>query len=344
MACMIPGAPNEARWLRPEPRLALPVAALERMVHAVFPRSRIVSAEPLTDGKRNANFKLQLNSPPRLVVLRIYEHDPSLCQKEADLVRLVSGSVPVPEVIHSQPSGLGDLPPFSFQSYIEGISFRELVHTRDLKAIAQAAHSAGETLAAIGRITFPKFGWLIPGPLLGEALLEGSDPTPRFVDLCLESPNLQRRLPAPERDSTHAVVWSYARQLACLDAEARLVHGDFGKRNLLVREAGGRWVVAAVLDWEFAVSGSPLGDLGHFLRYEISVHPVVEPHFSTAYLQAGGVLPHDWRRLARVVDLTALCESLTHDELPDAIVGELVELVSAAVHDRDPRFGERGAP
>ena len=30
----------------------------------------------------------------------------------------------------------------------------------------------------------------------------------------------------------------------------------------------GRWAVAAVLDWEFAVSGSPLADVGHFLRYE----------------------------------------------------------------------------
>ncbi len=48
--------------------------------------------------------------------------------------------------------------------------------------------------------------------------------------------------------------------------------------------------------------------------------PLVEPNFSDGYLHAGGKLPQDWRQLARLVDLTALCESLTHDELPETVV------------------------
>lgn len=42
--------------------------------------------------------------------------------------------------------------------YVEGISFRELVRRRDRDAIAQAAFSAGETLAAIGRASFARSG------------------------------------------------------------------------------------------------------------------------------------------------------------------------------------------
>jgi hypothetical protein len=38
-----------------------------------------------------------------------------------------------------------------------------------------------------------------------------------------------------------------------------------------------------------------------------------------------------------MVGLTATCESLTHDELPEDIASELVELVRATVEDRDPR-------
>jgi hypothetical protein len=49
-------------------------------------------------------------------------------------------------------------------------------------------------------------------------------------------------------------------------------------------------------------------------------------------------LPDEWRRLAKVLDLTALCESLTHYELPDDLVVELVELVEATVENRDPRL------
>ena len=271
-------------------------------------------------------------------MLRIYEHDASLCQKEVDLIRLLGGSVPVPEVIHAEPAGIEDLPPFALVSFVEGISFRELKRTGDREAIAQAAQSAGETLAAMGRTTFPKAGWLGPGPSVTAPLLEGADPLPRFLDLCLASSNVARRMDAALRDRSHTLIWSYAPQLSRLYDATSLVHGDFNKRNLLVRRVAGRWAVAAVLDWEFAVSGSPLADLGSFLRYERALSPLIEPHFSAGYLRSGGALPGDWRRLARVIDLTALCESLTHDALPGGIVTELVELVRAAVENRDPRY------
>jgi hypothetical protein len=59
--------------------------------------------------------------------------------------------------------------------------------------------------------------------------------------------------------------------------------------------------VAAVLDWECALSGSPLIDVGHFLRYEPEHTPLREPYFSRALVESGGFLPDDWRRISRVV-------------------------------------------
>jgi len=70
-------------------------------------------------------------------------------------------------------------------------------------------------------------------------------------------------------------------------------------------------------------------------------HPVAEPHLSSGYLAAGGTLPSAWRGLARLIDLTALCESLTHDHLPGQIASELVELVRATVEHRDPQLDWR---
>src|ERR1700690_3362757 len=123
---MVAGTPEEARWLRAEPRRNLPERVLERIVHAAFPRARVVDMQALNDGLRNANFKLQLDSTHEPIVLRIYEHDGSLCQKEIDLMELVRSSVPVPEVIHAEPRGWEDVPPFVLVRYVEGISFREL--------------------------------------------------------------------------------------------------------------------------------------------------------------------------------------------------------------------------
>ncbi len=333
---MIAGAPEEARWVRPEPRSVPTAVALQRLVGTAFPRRHVVAIDPLAGGFRNANFKVQLDGAREWIVLRIYEHDASLCQKEVDLIRLIGGSVPVANVIHAEPAGWDDFPPFALIRHVEGITFHELKRLANRDAIAQAAYSVGQTLAAIGRFTFVKSGWLAPGPTVAAPLLEGANPTPRFVDLCLESPNLRVRMPADLRDRTHAMVWSAAAMLAELDRQACLVHGDFGKRNLLMRENIGRWSVAAVLDWEFAISSSPLTDLGHFLRYEGTTHPLAEPHFSEGYVNAGGTLPQEWRRIARLVDMTALCESLTHDQLPHTVVAELLELVRATVEDRDP--------
>jgi aminoglycoside phosphotransferase (APT) family kinase protein len=300
---------------------------LHRILGRALPGRRVVDVQPLTEGLRNANFKLRLDSMVEPLVLRLYEHDASICRKEIDLMGLVGGSVPVPEVIHAEASGLEGIQPFALLRYVDGVTFRDLRRSGDLEAIAQAAFSAGEVLAAIGHFRFPKPGWLGPGPAVGAPLLEGADPFPRFVDLCLASEKLPRRVPEELRERIHALVWEQASAFAAMATESRLVHGDFSGRNLVVRCISGRWSVAAVLDWEFAVSGTPLADLGNFLRYQ----GPSEPHFSRGFAQGGGELPGDWRRLAQWIDLIAMCESLTHDSLPDQAAIELADLLRAIV-------------
>lgn len=334
----IDGAPQAARWHRAEPRRDLPWSALERMVSRALPQARLLAVEPLTGGLRNANFRLRVDSTDRLLMLRVYEHDASLCRKEIDLMRRIAGAVPVPEVIHAAPGGLDEIPPFTISNFVEGITFHELRRGGDREAIAQAAASVGEVLAAIGQFRFARPGWLGPGPEVTGPLLEGADPMPRFLDLCLASANLQRRMDDELRQRIHLFAWTHAPVFAKLDRESHLVHGDFNRRNLVVRAGSAGWRVAAVLDWEFAVSGTPLADLGSFLRYERAARPLLEPHVSQGYLRAGGELPVDWRRRARLIDLLAVCESLTHEELPDTAALELVELTRATVDDRDPEL------
>jgi aminoglycoside phosphotransferase (APT) family kinase protein len=316
----------------------MPAHLLARMVQSAFPQGRALHIEPFTDGLRNSNFKLRIDSLAEPVVLRVYEHDPTLCQKEVDLFALLQGSVPVPEVIHAEPRGAEDLQPFALLRYVEGITFRELRRGGDTEAIAEAAHSAGETLAAIHSIVFPKPGWLGPGPSVTAPLLDGPNAMKRFVDLCLASSNLLERLPPALCEGVHALMWSALPELTLCEEQTNLVHGDFSRRNVLVSQAKGRWAVAVILDWEFAVASAPLTDLANFLRYERASRPLAEPSFSNGYSRAGGSLPEDWRRLARLVDLVALCDMLTRDSLPDDVTFELAELVRATLGHRDPEF------
>jgi aminoglycoside phosphotransferase (APT) family kinase protein len=327
---MIDGTCAEARWVKPEPRRELAGEQLERILRAASLSGRVLHIEPLTDGLRNANFKLRLDGADEVFVLRLYEHDASICQKEVDLIAAIAGTTPVPEIVYAQPSGLEDLPPFAIFRFVEGPSFRELKRRGDGAAIAQAARSVGETLGRIAQVEFTQPGWLGPGLKIAPQQHQDADRIPRFIDSCLASANMQRRMDERLRERTRETFWNWAPRLRTLSAESRLVHGDFGKRNLLMRCVDGNWTVAAVLDWEFACSGSPLADVGEFLRYEDAAASLIESNFVQGMRSAAAELPDDWRWLARLIDTAKLCDSLTRDYLPEEFVPELLGLIRAA--------------
>jgi aminoglycoside phosphotransferase (APT) family kinase protein len=316
-----------ARWLRAEPRRSLPDAATRRILEHALPGTRAISIEPLTDGLRNANFRLELDGGPRRVVLRIYEHDESICRKEIDLLRRIHDDLPVPEVLFAEPRGFEDVPPFAVLRWVEGITIRELMRSRDSAAIRDAAFSAGQTLAVIGRFQFEKSGWIGPGLQIGPPIMDGPNAMPRFLDRCLESEQLQTRVSQEQRERIHQYCWIHAREYEALNAESRLVHCDFSRRNIIVRETAGKWAVSGVLDWEFAVSATPLIDIGNFLRHEPLDRPRLERHFSAGYLDGGGCLFADWRKLSRLADLLAICEALTHETLPADAAAELIGML-----------------
>jgi fructokinase len=171
---------------------------------------------------------------------------------------------------------------------------------------------------------------------VGLPYLLGQDPIPRLCDTFIESPKLQQRTGTYLARQLHEYIWSWAPRLANLNEDRRLVHSDFGSRNILVKCVNDRWMVAAVLDWEFAFSGSPLLDVGHFLRYEKKQLPLREPWFSSGFVEGGGSLCDDWRELARAVDLTGLCASLAEPALPDDVTIEILGLIRATLEARDP--------
>ncbi|HEX6650469.1 MAG TPA: aminoglycoside phosphotransferase family protein [Pyrinomonadaceae bacterium] len=314
-----------------------PVSAelIRECISFAFPNLKIATAQLLSGGLLNTNIKIDFRTDAQPVVLRLHRGDAAVCLKESAVLRLVRSTVPVPEVIFVEPNGIDGCGPFSILEFVKGQSFQWLKRTNDLEAIHQAAASVGQTLASIGKHQFQKSGRLqVEGEnelTVGEAYIKGPDPIPRLLDQFLESACLQRRLDGPLQQKLHDFIWSWAAQLRTLDHQCHLVHGDFGNRNILVDRVSGRWQVVAVLDWEFALSESPLLDVGHFLRYEKRDTPLREPYFSRAFVEYGGSLPDNWRRISQVVDLTALVECMTHEQLPDEVAVEILELIKSTV-------------
>lgn len=285
------------------------------------PRRRVAGAVRLDGGISNSSFRIDLEGSEEPVVLRIYERDPGACRKELELLRALGGTVPVPEVLHAEPEGLDGHGPFVFLRWVEGITFRQLKATADRRAIQEASYAVGAALGAVGSHDLAGLDSVGGGP----------HPSPESIEDSLASPRLVARTGSELADRARRLVAEWAPRLRSVAGERRLVHGDFRKQNVLVRLDGGAWRVAAILDWECAFAGSPLLDVGVFLRYERPERPTAEPAFSRGFLDGGGWLPEDWRERVRVVDLASLCRCLAEPELPPEIEREVAGLVAETV-------------
>jgi len=300
------------------------------MIARAFPQEVIQRLEPFAGGLINTNIKVYFDSAHPPVVLRIYRDGSNVSLKEMAIHKLVESDVPVARIIHAVPEGIDGSGAFAILEFVEGITFQQLKRTGNAKAIKQAARSVGKTLAAIGRFHFSSRGRLVVDQeqlRVGEPFITGPDQIPRVLDGFLDSPKCEQRTGTELIRRLHEFVWNWADRLPDLDEQSSLVHNDFGNKNILINEFGGRWKVAAVLDWEICFSGSPLLDVGHFLRYERWDAPVREPHFSNSFVEHGGHLPENWKEIVRVIDLTALAQCLTIDDLPINVEEELLGLV-----------------
>jgi aminoglycoside phosphotransferase (APT) family kinase protein len=321
-----PSPADKATWKVVSPPPPLPLATADALLAAWRGTRTVARADPLEGGIMNWNYGIRLSGSPERFVLRFYDRAPASCAREVRILALVRGDLPVPEVLHADVHGTGGYPPFCVLEFIDGISLRELRRRGDAKGLADAVYDAGRLLPRVARHRFPRSGLLSPelavedGPFADARLAD-------VVEHFVASPVFRRRVDSSLLTRMLDLVRSSEDLLAVRDEGMSLVHGDFNSPNIFVRERRGAWGVVAVLDWEFAFSGSILCDIGNMLRYERPGQSRYEPHFSRGLADGGWAAPDNWFLRARLADLPALCELLTRDDVPDAIVEELCDLV-----------------
>lgn len=72
---------------------------------------------------------------------------------------------------------------------------------------------------------------------------------------------------------------------------------------------------------------------GNFLRYSARHVPEYESGFIEGYLEEGGALPRDWRRLVRLVDLINLVDFLARPDPTGAIVRDVRPQLEASLRE-----------
>jgi fructokinase len=281
---------------------------------------RIVAARPLAGGYRNDNVLLVTDAAEKYVLRRYLGGDihatRRTCGVEAALAVRLGGIVPVAEVIAADPAGQ----PLLLSRYVPGVMISDALAQQGEAAAGDLGRAAGMALAAVGSVSFGSDGFFT-GPDLIPSVAGMPADLPEFVENCLRTAAARDApgggvhagggLTRAEQDGLRELA-ARAGPLAARAAPGRrLVHSDYNPKNLLAVRPDGRWSVTAVLDWEFAFSGSPLTDIGNMLRPRPDAAPGLAAGFVAGYREAGGELPAGWRETSEALDLYALADFLT---------------------------------
>lgn len=285
---------------------------------------RIVAARPLAGGYRNDNVLLVTDAAEKYVLRRYLGGDIDAtrrtCGVEAALAVRLGGIVPVAEVIAADPAGSAAGQPLLLSRYVPGVMISDALAQQGEAAAGDLGRAAGMALAAVGSVSFGSDGFFT-GPDLIPSVAGMPADLPEFVENCLRTAAARDApgggvhagggLTRAEQDGLRELA-ARAGPLAARAAPGRrLVHSDYNPKNLLAVRPDGRWSVTAVLDWEFAFSGSPLTDIGNMLRPRPDAAPGLAAGFVAGYREAGGELPAGWRETSEALDLYALADFLT---------------------------------
>ena len=86
-----------------------------------------------------------------------------------------------------------------------------------------------------------------------------------------------------------------------------LTHADYDPSNILVKRENNEWKVAAILDWEFALSSTYYMDIGLMLRYAHKLPNYFQASFVQGIKDSNPLLLNqDWEVRAKLVDIVCL--------------------------------------
>ena len=317
-------------WERDSAEIALDRAAVAQLLAPVFPGAAVIGFERVSGGLVNTNFKVVLGGRAAALLLRMYQRAADHGLKEAALVRHLGPRVPVAELFHAAENNPVTGHAYSILSWVDGRRLDALALAgEDLRS---AARSLGTALAKVHAVKFDRFGFLgadlkIVRPIeldrqgLLSYLEHGFAASPGAVRLGPELIASLREFIDREGD-----------RISAWPGPPCLVHGDCNGSNLLFRKgANGAWELAAILDWEFAFSGTPGFDFAHLLRPPLGRHADFAEAVASSYRDAGGALPADWRTVARITDLFAWIDIASRPDAGANVIEDAQKLIRAII-------------
>ncbi len=274
---------------------------IESFITPAFSNNPLLKSAPLTGGKVNSNYKLTLENPPHIAVLRVYARGQNTCQVERDVLQRIEGTLPAPTVLFD---GSDCNPPYLIESWIVGTPLDNALADRKNDQ-TKLGHSTGAALAEIHAHTFPRAALFGPKLSLAHPFAPGAMGFLSIMETFLNN-RAADRLGEPLAHKLRATIKKAAPHLNDLPDQACLVHSDFNPANLMTSKS----MISGVMDWEFCHAGNPLTDIANMLRPRNYQSAAFDDAFICAYEEIKGPLPDHWQPLSRLLDLTSQVEML----------------------------------
>lgn len=316
-----------ANWSRARPCIELSNSQLEELIKPVFAGVRVVKAELAQGGLSNTNIIAEISAGKDPVLVRIFERGLESARKEKAISERLHASCPVPEFYYFCEQNPFSGHPYAIVEFMPGRRFETIADSLGLPEQAEVAASLGMVLSRINQECFESAGFLSEKLEVIESLELGSKGLLAYISSCLlEGFGAQRVEPELVEEllsfvAVHSLMLDEAQPRACL------THSDFGGSNILVGREKGVLQVTAVLDWEFAFSGSPYFDLGNLLREPLGSMSHFVECLAEGYGGHGGTLDKNWRQISLLVDLSAWCEFLSRDSAGPELIADANQVI-----------------
>jgi aminoglycoside phosphotransferase (APT) family kinase protein len=275
-----------------------------KMVELGCPDLKLSSFDIISGGCANLNVKIMLEGETKPLLLRVYLRDKNSAILEQSLYKLLESKVPVPIIYY-----VGDIEEYHFAicQFIQGITLRDLLLSETKHNIEDIMKEVGLILANISKIEFAEAGFFDQNLNIIERTSRESYLT--FADQLWQNQFICQTLSPAIINKSKDYLNKYAELLPNKN-EKHLVHGDFDPANILVKQIEGKWKIAAILDWEFAFSGSIMFDVANMLRYAHHMPDIFKARFLEGLEDGAVVLPDNWQITAHLLNLVSLLDVL----------------------------------
>lgn len=274
----------KSNWEKTDSHFQLPENMLQHMVEMYFGSKPLLKWHVISGGCANLNIKVDIKDEPHPYILRIYLREKNAAITEEKLSKLLKPMVPIPQVYF-----VGDCHHHRFAviEYIPGITLRDLLLGTEPHDVGKLMEEAGIWLSKIQNQHFSKSGFFDKN--LNVIKANPEDNYLNYTLNCLDRPNVIEQLGGKRIKMLRNIILENSAAFPH-ESESHLVHADFDPANILVNKVDENWEVSAILDWEFAFSGSPLCDVANMLRYAHQMPSVFESAFLKGLKQGGVIL------------------------------------------------------